>query len=922
MNKGIIDANRNAQALSSSLNNFLRPQPNATDIIEYQFTVPSPVAVRQELISYGDWKTLCSDVSSQFLSVTLTRSIKQTIYQNYCDFVKKTEHAPTDYDNFNSIIQKRKNWPSASKVDQAFLELYFSKVTVIFILKSIFLHMISRPNRPITEKTLCNSSSFFNEVFKKNSSTELRANIFLANHYSWYRPSAQNISLFYQKTKIMAENYSSLTTEHLLNLVIKTLNSFSLNEEECLLPTSEIFSPLVSFLHQNILSWIGKNNSSKDDIFCVKSTGESFNQLFNLSSLNEEKKINVKQENIYLALERDLLDKKFLGLISEFNYILNQIVTESKESLFPSIIKICEKTKKLEKRSISYNQEKSCTGNEESLLFQQNLFHGFHNELTFLNNEIFIHIKNFPKNNPNFYLFSQISTQVKDLRPGGALFVLSDKKVFAPSLSDRIHQLLDELFYIGSISFDELKGEKKLPNFVYIFTKKDPSKNEQKEKQNCFGVRFRGPIQKPEDENQVIQTLCSFIKQKSWDTTSLFYQDVNSQIVFEYYHDAIVDGKLLNSTTKDSSKITHPAFFKSLLASCDTLESFFQIRSINAEYENSVFDENGQTLNISEKNDFHQCLDPIAIVDLKKNDSPYLYLVKKSELFEIKKEIGTASIFVFQLTPLKYYCELTNLKSFFNSNIGKQIVQIFLSGPPSKIKNKLTTLLIPRFLLLSPQLKIEEKNYSIEKTLSLKEEELFDFYQQEKHSFNTKEHPSSPREQVYFLSNLKSHFQEAMSYFESSSSHKINFNNKYIIQQIIECEKNFIYPKNNDFYFEFDLKSSSELQLPLTGSTIQRYKDDDQDYYFLEIISGEKQYLKIFSDYNTLLFLDFIIKNNTQIPIQNFLQQVQIPSVEDLKKIAHNYLKIPQTIETFVNEINEKLEEIFRKEISQKNTSL
>ena len=60
---------------------------------------------------------------------------------------------------------------------------------------------------------------------------------------------------------------------------------------------------------------------------------------------------------------------------------------------------------------------------------------------------------------------------------------------------------------------------------------------------------------------------------------------------FEYFQDAIVDGRLINSTSKDSSKITHPHFFKNLMKSCNPFDFFFDVRAINLneKYTNNDF---------------------------------------------------------------------------------------------------------------------------------------------------------------------------------------------------------------------------------------------------------------------------------------------------------------------------------------------
>src|SRR5690606_17030693 len=58
---------------------------------------------------------------------------------------------------------------------------------------------------------------------------------------------------------------------------------------------------------------------------------------------------------------------------------------------------------------------------------------------------VVLNLCHFPKNNPQHFLMNQILDQVKYLRPNGYLFVFSNKKLFVPSLSERLGPILREL---------------------------------------------------------------------------------------------------------------------------------------------------------------------------------------------------------------------------------------------------------------------------------------------------------------------------------------------------------------------------------------------------------------------------------------------------------------------------------------------
>ena len=86
---------------------------------------------------------------------------------------------------------------------------------------------------------------------------------------------------------------------------------------------------------------------------------------------------------------------------------------------------------------------------------------------------IILNLTQFPKNNPHHFLLNQIQMKEKELKSSGMMIVLSTKKLFIPSLSDKVEELLKTFKIESVLTFEHLKGRGEIPAYIYVLSKRD-----------------------------------------------------------------------------------------------------------------------------------------------------------------------------------------------------------------------------------------------------------------------------------------------------------------------------------------------------------------------------------------------------------------------------------------------------------------
>ena len=112
---------------------------------------------------------------------------------------------------------------------------------------------------------------------------------------------------------------------------------------------------------------------------------------------------------------------------------------------------------------------------------------------------------------------------------------------------------------------------------------------ENHQKHPCLSFRLRGTLQTFSQFAIINQAFKEFFETKNPNSTPIHHKSLNEGLTFEFYQDAMIKGLLVNTTSKDTSRITHPTFFKNLVGSCVPLSHFFQVDPISSDDKKESF---------------------------------------------------------------------------------------------------------------------------------------------------------------------------------------------------------------------------------------------------------------------------------------------------------------------------------------------
>ena len=255
-------------------------------------------------------------------------------------------------------------------------------------------------------------------------------------------------------------------------------------------------------------------------------------------------------------------------------------------------------------------------------------------------------------------------------------------------------------------------------------------------------------------------------------------------------------------------------------------------------------------------------------------------------------------------------------REFFNSPIGRQIIQLSLTGF-TKIKSKLKTLLIPKFFSLPTMIPGEQsKQLSI---FQMKPEELKASHPEViENVFNTTLNTIEvlkSRYPFYVASKLLS-FKHTISKiiedFKDHTKDHVDYQNPIILEPVLKLETHNIYPNNPEIYIDFNISNPKKLKQSMSESILR----NNTETPYIELWSKEQVLVKIFSEPEILNFIHFILSSTHGTPISTILQHLSIPRIEELKSVINNYRFMKSTINNLHKKTTELISSIITEQIS------
>lgn len=856
-------------------------------------------------------KTVEDDIKNELLkNKDFPRSIKMGIYNEFLSFAESLSLHCEGLDDMTRFWHFLTPEGLTENKDIAqFVDILVGRVATITFLKLRFIAVLmDKCGIELNERALLYPTSYLSQIFKKGSQTELNSRALESNLYSWYRPS-EDMKSSMKELLLLSKDLA--VTEITKNVSVRT----QVKQEQ-----TKVYSHALSqvslglFLNSlqiNFPLWLetieGKTiplgSLEQEEIISCKYHGDYLESLSLSHWLAQENNINSRWDQMLCPDFKgfEFTSGIFAKLCNELQF-LTFLVKKSEYQNEKPIDYIC-------KIMGGHFRNRKNSHQSQGFLLENNPFYASTYDRVVLN------LCQFPKNNPQHYLMSQILDQVKYLKNNGYLFVLSNKKLFVPSLRERLEPVLKELKVEAIFDLENVKGKGELGSFIYIFRKNSLGMNPQK--QLCSYFRISADLQSFQEFSSITEHLRSFYLSHLNEMPSMAQVEFNDSFRLEYYQEALVNGMLIHSTSEDSSRITHPNFFKGLLESCTPIDTLFEIKSLSL---TDKYTKNENALNLGLKRDISYFL----VVDFR-NPEVKLELHPMDTFRSIHSDYGETLCSYFELLPKIPGLNPNILRNYFVTPIGKQVINLTFTGGHNLVKGSLSKLLVPKFLTeteaLPQTLKVAFDIF--EKT----EEELLEISPQALiKSFNHIDQitrdvlPKHACEILSHYSNLERTLQSLIWKMDDSRyGHKISFSNPLIQSKLVQKPTRALYPDNEDIYLEFVEGSAPvDIHLPLTQTQMKVTHEGELKLYSLELISNERVIVCIHSEELIILFLNFLLTHAQNVAISKILKAIHVPSLSDLKLVVESTQGLKETYQTLLEKVESSILMAFRIHVTPK----
>ncbi len=816
------------------------------------------------------------DVKNElFKTRDFPKTIKLGLYNEFLSYAETLSlhfEGLDDLGSFWSIMNPEKL--SEDKHLHEFIEIYANRVATITFLKLRFISsLLHRCNIELTDKALLYPTGFLSQIFKKGSFTELQSRALESNLYSWYQP--------HEGMKETMRELLSVSKDLAITEITKHISYRTQVAQDHTKVYSHALSHVSMGLFLNSLQinyplWLETVESKsvpssveEERIISCKYFGDFLESLSLSHWLAQENNIDFSWDEVLCPDFKGLefVSGTFAKVCNELQFLtfLAHKAHYQKEKPIDYICKIMG----------GHFRNRKNTQTKQGVLLDDNPFY------TSTYDRVVLNLCHFPKNNPQHYLMTQIMDQVKYLKSNGYLFVLSSKKLFVPSLHERLEPLLRELKTEAIFDLENVRGKGELGSYIYVFRRKN---NSDSDRQLCSYFRISADLINFQQFAPITEHLRSFYLSNLSEVSAMAQLDFPDSFRIEFYQEAVVNGMLIHSASEDSSRITHPSYFKGLLASCVPLDTIFEIRALHA-LEKNIPREHG--LNLGLKKDISYFI----VVDFRNGDVN-LELHPMDTYRSIHSDYGETLCSYFQLLPKVQGLNPNLLRNYFLTPVGKQVTNLTFTGGHNLVKGSLSKFMVPKFLTETEPL--PDHLRSGLKLLEYDEQQLLDANPRDiQKAWNHIDQitrdlfPKFACEILSRFSNFERSLQTLIWKMEDIRlGQKVSFINPVIQSQLESIPTKPLYPQNEDVFIEFvEGTAPSDIHLNLTETQVKVVHEGELKLYSLELLNNKKVIVLIHTEEPMVLFIQFLLSHTNEIAISKLLRAVHVPALKDLKCI-------------------------------------
>jgi hypothetical protein len=822
----------------------------------------------------------------QFLKTDhFTKSFKQELYNEFLAYAHSTESHFSDLKCSQTFWSELKDNDSKyrSQLD-LFLNIYIKRVITIYMLKMRFISYLTdhQAHNLSLKQILLNPNQLVNQLIRKGGTNHLHSKSFTANLFSWWRADEADWNLVLE----MHRSLNQLNISQIIKLI--SVQNHLANENQNLFSHSLSHKNFGLFLNSLLINFPIWSNSLQDQellnqrygksdefkIISCKYIGDYLESLSHAHWLAQDNNKYFKWDEI-LCCDFKGLDFEYGSFFELFNELqfMAFLAEISKMHSLPIVETISETINRhFANRKVLNND-------------QTNFLNDLQVDRTSTYDRLILNLCHFPKNNPNHFLISHIMEQLKSVKSDGFIYVLSDKKLFVPSLKDKVESLLKLAKLEAAIDLSEIKGKGEVPSFIYIFSKKTEIAQKQPLENQTYSLRLSGELDSFHFFHFFTDELNHFFQNHLGQSPAIYSKDFFSQFRIEFYRDAVIKGRLIRSTDKETNSITHPAYFRKLCENSCHFDHFFEIEPLD---EKKLKKESIDfaVLNWSMPNyDFPYC----AVLDRRNPEDIKVEIFPTVNLKAIQNNYGFAYCDYFGLRPKLTGLNINIFREFFQSNIGQQLIQLNFQGQNSKFKSMLNALLIPRFMLEATTMPdYVESGFQLLKTNheELKEiapSELIAEFQKAEVFLSGLTH-KFPTHILSLLVQFKLSLEQALSDLSLAGVGEINFKNPQIYMPLMECPQYHVYPNNEEVFIQ--LKYTKKEQLERTDHKIKLFLDPrDKSLAFVEAYIEQDCVMQIHLALSSAKFLVFLLNNFPNVCLPQLISALKIPKAQDIDRV-------------------------------------
>lgn len=827
------------------------------------------------------------------------------------------------------------NSPHRELIDD-FIQSFCFRSVAIYIFKIRFISRLSIEfDHSLHSNSLLAPNAYLNKFFKKGSRYEIKAESLQVNEYSWFLPSQNRKECILKVTKkldqISITELMKIFSGETSNIKKQPYINYKDSDYSHTL-SHKNFGFLLGDLILTFPKWINKEpleHESKEKslnyrpkVLNTHFSGDNMSALTLSHWLSQEGGLYKKWSEIICPefVSPKYKNGRFLKYCHELQCLYFLIKVAKSHSYEPiSFISEVMKQKYIDHLADENGQMSFFQTSETKHALSEEI------DIEKAYQRIIINLVKMPRKNPHHYLVQKITQFAKSLTQDGFLYVFSNQKLFVPSQSERVKHLLENYQVVANFSFEELKGKGEIGNYLYIIRKKDlnsvrknkalswDSYQHHGQKESCLSFRLSGTLSIFQNFIHLVKGLKDFYRDKDPHKTPIYQKELESNLILEFYQDAIMEGNLLSSNSIDSSHITHPLFFKKLTRSSLYLSHFFQIEALDSnkkkkERNPSPIDFLGITFENKKKYPF------ILIVDFSSQSQLKVEIIKYESYHAKIEEYGHAFFYYFGLTPKVPQININLFREYFETNIGNQVIQLCLNGGPSQLKSKLKSLLVPKFFNDMATIS-ESLRKKVSPVLESTPETLLSSHPQDLLQL-------WPNIKVIIENNINDHTWDLLgqlSYFKNQlaqardfiGDHRLplesQFKNKLIIEKLLKLETHAIFPHHEHLYIEFLSSNKNELELPLDEVNLN-YQDDTQ---VVELIHSNRVILCIHGPKTLITFIKFVLTSSRGTPLINILQGLQVPCNNELESVLSSIHETQNVFVKLHHEVEELITQVF-----------